>query len=244
MELARLARRRTSGSPTPCTSTTPRSRRSAATGTGVAHCPSSNARLGAGHRPRPRPARRRRAGRARRRRRGVQRGRLAARGAAARACCSPGPRGGPQALTVREALRDGHARRRPGARPGRRDRLARGRASSPTSRCGGSTRSPTPTSPTRSPRWCSARRRRWSCCWSTAGRWSSSDRLVTVDEERAGRATCAPPASAARAERWSVMTTRDRPDRHPTRRARRAARHDAGRRHRREPAAAGRRPSR
>ena len=82
--------------------------------------------------------------------------------------------GGPQALPVRDALEmatlGGAAVLGP-----RRPRSARwSRASWPTSRSGGWTRCRTPTSPTRSPRWCSARGRRWSCCWSTAGRWSSA----------------------------------------------------------------------
>ena len=57
------------------------------------------------HRPDPRPARRRRAGRARRRRRGVQRGRLAARGAAARRAVRPGPRRPDRAVGPRRAAR-------------------------------------------------------------------------------------------------------------------------------------------
>ena len=64
----------------------------------------------------------------------------------------------------------GHHRRRARASAATTRSARSSRASSPTSRCGGSTRWRTPTSPTRSRRWCSARRRRWSCCWSTARR--------------------------------------------------------------------------
>ena len=98
-------------------------------------------------------------------------------------------RGGPTALTAREALALGTIG---GARClGRDDELGslRDRASSPTSRCGGSTGSATPASTTRSPRWCSVRRPRWSCCWSAAGPVVERGELRTVDERDLARRT-------------------------------------------------------
>jgi cytosine/adenosine deaminase-related metal-dependent hydrolase len=133
----------------------------AATGTSVAHCPTSNARLGAGI-CRSRDLRDA----------GVAVG-LGVDGAASNEACSlleevrhsllfARARGGPEALTVRDAL---DMATMGGARVlGRAGESARSRsASSPTWRCGGWIRWRTSTSPIRWPRWCSARRRRWSC---------------------------------------------------------------------------------
>ena len=143
----------------------------AATGTGVAHCPSSNARLGAGI---ARTADLRDAG--------VPVG-LGVDGAASNEACSlleearhallfARARGGPQALTVRDALElatIGGARvlgwddQIGSLEAGKLADIAVWRLD--TWR--------TPTSSTRSPPWCSARPHRWSCCWSAAERWSS-----------------------------------------------------------------------
>ena len=83
-------------------------------------------------------------------------------------------RGGPAAMTAREALELGtlHGARCLG--PRRRARHARGRASSPTSCCGGSTTSTTRASTTRSRRWCSARARSPTRSSSTARSWSAT----------------------------------------------------------------------
>ena len=124
------------------------------------------------HRAHRRPARRRGAGRARRGRRGQQRGLLADRGGPARPAVRPGPRR-PAGAGRAGRAGAGHHRRRPAARLGRPRSAPWSRASRPTSRSGGSTAWRTPTSPTRSPPWCWARPRRWSCCWSAAARWSS-----------------------------------------------------------------------
>ena len=100
----------------------------------------------------------------------------------------------------------GHARAARGCSAGGRDRLARaGQARRPRALAARHA-ARTPTSPTRSPRWCSGRRRRWSCCWSRAGRSSSSDAMVTVDEDELagrGRDVQAPPSPSAAGQRPS-----------------------------------------
>ena len=143
-----------------------------------------------GHRPGTPAAAGRRSGRPRGGRPGLQRGHLPGRGAAPGAARRPG-----QGLRRRRrADRPAGAvardpRRRPLPGPGRTRSARCGRACSPTSRCGGSTRSrttPSRTGPTgrgaaiRSPRSCSGRPRRSSCSWSAARPWSST-------------ASCAPP---------------------------------------------------
>jgi cytosine/adenosine deaminase-related metal-dependent hydrolase len=130
-----------------------------ATGTGVAHCPSSNARLGAGIAPVAALTRA-----------GAPVG-LGVDGAASNesgalsvelreALLVARIAGGPAAMTAREALALATTEG------------ARCLASSPTLRCGAWTRSTTQGSRTRSPRSCSAGRRRSTLCWS-AGRRSS-----------------------------------------------------------------------
>ena len=115
----------TSGWRTACTSTTPPWRGSPrpapASRTAQLQRPARRR-----HRAGPRPARRRRAGRARRRRRGVATRPDSLVEELRQRLCSARLRGGPAALTAREALRAGHHRRRPVPRPRRRDRLARG----------------------------------------------------------------------------------------------------------------------
>ena len=153
----------------------PAVKRLAVTGTSVAHCPTSNARLGAGIAP----------------------VRQLLRAGAAVGLGVDGPASsegttvvaelhqallaarlrdeqGPAALTARQALWLGT---RGGASClGRATRSARcGRACWPTSRCGGSTPSPTRPSPTRPagtrwPRSSSGRPPRWRCSWSAGPR--------------------------------------------------------------------------
>ena len=179
----RLARRTTSGSPTPSTSTTrdrddwappgPASRTarrptpgSARASPGPATCatPASPVGLGvdgAASNEAVAPAR----------------------GAAARRCCSPGPRGGPQALTVRDALEmatiGGAAR----ARPRGRDRLARaGQARRPravAARHAGARRHRRPRRRARARRAAAA----GAAAGQRQGRWSSATSCARVDEE-------------------------------------------------------------
>ena len=155
-----------------------------------------------GDRARPRAGRPRRAGRARRRRRRLQRGRRARRraapGAARRAA------GAAARARSTSARRSSWARSTARAASAARPRSARwSRASSPTSRCGGSTASTTPGSRTRSPRSCSARARSWTRCWSAAA--SSSPAASCARSTRASRrATCSPSRAGWRAARGSM----------------------------------------
>ena len=124
------------------------------------------------HRADPGAARGGGAGRAGRRRRRIQRARRPGRGAAPGAALRPRPPGSAGAERAPGAV-DGDDRRRPLPGPSR-TRSGRWRsASSATSRCGGSTASDMPTSPTPCARSCSARPLRSSCCSSAGARWST-----------------------------------------------------------------------
>ena len=113
-----------------------------------------------------------------------------ARGAPARRAVRPRPRRPAGAHRAGRA-RDGDSRRRRACSVATTRSARSSRASSPTSRCGGSTRWPTPTSTTPSPPSSWARRRRWSCCWSTAGVVVEKGRLRTVDEDALALETAA-----------------------------------------------------
>ena len=95
-------------------------------------------------------------------------------------------RGGPRELTVRDALEMATVVAH-GCSAGRTRSACCSRAGWPTSRCGGSTRWRTPGSTTRSWRWSSARRRRWSLLLVGGRVVVEADRLVTVDEDAAAR---------------------------------------------------------
>ena len=157
----------------------------AATGVGVAHCPTSNLRLGAGVAPVRELLDA-----------GVRVG-LGVDGSASnergdllfevkQALLVARGRGGPAAMTAREALRLGDARRRGRARP-RRHRLARARASAPTSRSGGPTGSSSAAPTTRSPGSSSRRRTGSTGSSSAARRSSATGRLVRADEDEIAR---------------------------------------------------------
>ena len=148
--------------PLRCTCRRAEIERLGATGTGVAHCPSSNGRLGAGTAPAGRcstpaarsgwastaPRPRRRAGSAT---------------SCARRCYAPRGPVRPAGAVVPGRRWRWPPSAAPAASAGPTRSARSSRASWPTWPCGGSTGSATPASRTRSPRWSSARSRRWSC---------------------------------------------------------------------------------
>ena len=155
-------------------------------GVGVAHCPTSNMRLGAGIAPVRSLLDA-----------GVRVG-LGVDGSASnergdlflevkQALLVARARGGPEALTARDALCLGHARRRGGARP-RRHRLARDRASAPTLRCGAPTASSSPARAIPSA-GSSSRRRTASTASTSAARRSSATGGSCTPTRRRSRGT-------------------------------------------------------